>query len=188
VRRTSTAVVRRYARALLDAALDREARGEGTAEELQQELRGVVNLLQGNRELRLVLGHPAITAEQKKRILGALLTGDRASPLLRRLLDLLVTAERLQALAAIEEAFGEAWNARRGIATAEAVSALPLAKAQGTALAAALGKATGLTVEVRQSVDPELLGGLLVRLAGKTYDGTVRSKLHRLRQHLRQAG
>ena len=64
--------------------------------------------------------------------------------------------------------------------SAEAVSAVALPDPQRQALAAALGDA----VELRTRVEPQVLGGLLVRVGGKTYDGTVRMRLDALRRRL----
>jgi F-type H+-transporting ATPase subunit delta len=59
-----------------------------------------------------------------------------------------------------------------------------LPPAQADALAAALAKVAGSEVELRPLVDPQVLGGLVVRMAGKTYDGSVRGRLAALREAL----
>src|SRR6185503_16272356 len=87
-------------------------------------------------------------------------------------------------LPAIVRAYGALWNARRGVASAEAVSARPLEDAERRALVAALEKATGLGIELDTREDPSLLGGLLVHVAGRSYDGSVRARLPALRARL----
>ena len=67
---------------------------------------------------------------------------------------------------------------------AEAVTALPLAEAQKAALASALCKTVGKTVELHARVDKNVLGGVLVRVGGRTYDGTLRARLEGLRTRL----
>lgn len=180
----SRAVARRYARALLEVARDKKLRGKATPEELRGELEETVQLLQAYRELTAVLTHPAVSTDKKKKIAAALWGKGRASELFLRLLDLLVSRDRMALLPAIAEAFGELWNAERGVITADAVSAVALEGRQLGALKETLGRVTGLTVELRGHVDPSLIGGLLVRMGGKTYDGTVRTQLKALRQRL----
>jgi F-type H+-transporting ATPase subunit delta len=76
------------------------------------------------------------------------------------------------------------WNAHRGAVAAEAVTAVPLDEAQTRALVETLRRATGKEVELRSRTDAALLGGLVVRMAGRTYDGSVRGRLKSLRERL----
>ena len=85
---------------------------------------------------------------------------------------------------AIADAFGQRWNAQRGVVSAQAVAAIELDDAQATALASAIETATGREVELETRVDPGVLGGLRVLMGGRTYDGTVRARLKRLRDRL----
>jgi F-type H+-transporting ATPase subunit delta len=179
VKGLSRAVARRYAHALVDVA-----RPSRAAEELRRELQAAAALLDEHRELAGVLGHPAIPLDAKKRVAAGVWPKGKASELFRRLVELLVERDRIALLPAIEEAFTELWNAERGVMAAEALSARELEPPERTALARALGAATGLEVELRARVDPSLLGGLLVRMGGRTYDGTVRAQLRALRRAL----
>ena len=175
----SLGIARHYARALLDVALQ-----EGSAEALRGELRDAVGLLREQKELSEALGNPAISPERKKAIVLAVWAEGRGSALFRRLLGLLVDNRRIDALPAIEDAYASLWNIHRHVAAAEVVSAVPLEAAQQGRIASALEKATGMGVEVRTIIDPEVLGGVLVRVAGKSYDGTVRASLRALKERL----
>lgn len=170
---------RRYARALLDLAPD-----EAAAEGLRGELAESAALLAAQAELRSVLAHPTVAPERKKKVVEAVWGRRGASGLLQRLLNLLVERGRIALLPAIEEAFARGWNARRGVVAAEAVTAVPLEAAQTGSLREALRRAAGQEVELKTSTDPRVMGGLLVRMAGLTYDGTVRSQLESLRSAL----
>jgi len=175
------AVARRYARALLDVA--REQKGP-SLHELQDELLGFAQLLETNGELRHAVLNPALPAEARRRVLAALAGRAGASPLLHRLLELLVSRERLQQLPAIAEAYRDALDALEGRVRGEAVTAVPLGEPQRSALASALRGAVSRTVELKNPVDPQVLGGVLVRIAGRTFDGTVRTRLSALRERL----
>jgi F-type H+-transporting ATPase subunit delta len=71
---------------------------------------------------------------------------------------------------------------------AEAVSATPLDEPQTRAVAKALGAATGRQVDLSARVDPRLLGGMLVKMEGRTYDGSVRARLTALKRTLAGTG
>lgn len=175
----SPGIARHYARALLDVALQ-----DGSAEALRGELRAAAGLLREQKDLAEVLAHPAISPERKKAVVLAVWAEGGASVLFRRLLTVLVDNKRIGALGAIESAFGSLWNAHRHMASAEVVSATPLDAAQQERLAAALEATTGMGIEIRTTTDPGILGGVLVRIAGKSYDGTVRTSLRALKERL----
>lgn len=168
---------RRYARALLEVAL-----AQGDPGELGRELQQAVELLDAQPEIQKVLVHPAISTERKRLIAGAVFKD--ASDLFSRLLQLLVARERTLLLPDVAEAYATLWNTQRGVAAAEAVTASALAPEQAGALATALGRATGKTVELKNAIDPEVLGGVLVKMEGRVFDGTVRGRLKSLRQQL----
>lgn len=168
---------RRYARALLDVAL-----AQGTAAQVREQLRDAVALLEGHADLEAILSHPAVGPERKKKVVEAVWGGK--GELLVRLLRLLVDRGRVALLPAIEEAFVALWNAKRGVVSAEAVSAVSLDEAQKAALAQAIRQLTGMEAEIRTEVDPSLLGGLRVRMGGRVYDGSVRAQLKALRARL----
>jgi F-type H+-transporting ATPase subunit delta len=178
VRASEQAASRRYARALLDVALQ-----QGDPEALRGELQAAVALLAAQEELRAALEHPALPAESKKKVVEAVWDG-RTSKVLARLLALLAERGRVSLLAAIAQTYGGLWNAHRGVVPAEAVSATALDDAQLRAVKDALRRATGKEIELESRTDGALLGGLLVRMAGRTYDGTVRGRLRALRERL----
>lgn len=175
------ALVRRYARALVFVATKRSM-DEALA--LRGELSAFAALVERSAELRATLLHPALRPDERLRVVSALAERTGASETLRRLLGLLANRGRLAILPALAEAYAEQLNAARGFVSAEAVSAFPLAEAQRRALVAALGK----NAELRLRVDPAVLGGLLLRVGGKTYDGTVRTRLATLRRRLSGSG
>ena len=177
---TGRALARRYARALFDAAA---RQGPQTPLALRDELRAFAPLLAGHAELRHALQQPGLGAEPRRRVLAALADRAGASVLLRRLVELLASRDRVALLPDVALAYAEIANAARGVVSAEAVSAVALPEAQARALAVALGGPGG-PAELRRRVDPDLIGGLQVTVGGKTYDGTVRTRLRALRRRL----
>ncbi len=181
MKRPPPSVARRYARALLEVALEK-----GSAEALERNLGAASDLVLRLPELRRALSHPALSSEKKKKLAAEVWPA--ADPLFGRLLQLLIERGRVLLLPAVHEAYVALRNEQRGIAAATAVSAVPLAPAQESALAAAAAKLAGRRVTLKSSVDPLLLGGIVLRLNGRTYDGSVRTKLNRLRARLAEVG
>jgi F-type H+-transporting ATPase subunit delta len=179
MKRLSAGVARRYGRALLDVAL---AQGEAVA--LRRELEAAATLLGKSADLRAAFGNRLLSAERKKKLVLTVWSESGASVIFRRLMSLLAERERLEFLPAIAAAYRALLLAHENIAAAEVVSAVALDRDQLAALEVALRKATGTGVEVDASLDPELLGGVLVRLGGRHYDGSVRGRLRALRASL----
>jgi F-type H+-transporting ATPase subunit delta len=174
-------LARRYARAALEVA-----RGQGGAapETTRRELEGLARLLEQDETVRRLLLAHGLPPEARRRAAAAVAAAASLQPLAARLVEMLAAHDRLALLPALAACYGEAWNAAQGIVTAEAVSAAPLDPGQQQALAAALAAALGAKVDLRARVDPAVLGGVLVNAAGRTYDGTVRGRLHALRRRL----
>ena len=181
--RGAPGTARRYARALIDVATEK-----GQAEALRAELADMVALIGAHPDLKALLANPALSAERKRKLVAAVAGRARASELLTRLVTLMGERDRLELLAMVAAAYTKMWNAQRGVVAAEAVSATPLDQGQARAVAKALGAVTGREVDLQQRVDPRLLGGMLVRMEGRTYDGSVRARLTSLRRTLAGTG
>lgn len=172
------AAARRIARALLDVA-----ESKGDAASVQAGLRQAAAALRDLPELRSTLSNPALPVDRRKRVVAAVFS--RAPEPVRRLLDLLVAHEAVWLVPQVEQSYAHQWNERRGVVTAQAVTAVPLDPALGRRLEQAIHKTTGLQAELRTEVDPAILGGILLRMRGRTYDGTVQGRLRALRRTLK---
>jgi F-type H+-transporting ATPase subunit delta len=172
------ASARRYAQALLDVALEKNDTG------LRQDLEALGRLYVENAELRTLLLHPTVPTEKKTAVIAAILRG-RPSDLLQRLITLLVERDRIELLPLIAKAYVRRWNARKGIVEAEAISARELDDTEARAISAAAALASGgKQIELSRRVDPSLMGGVLLRMEGRIYDGSVRARLRALREQL----
>jgi F-type H+-transporting ATPase subunit delta len=181
--RGAPGTARRYARALLDVALQ-----TGVAEPLRAELQEMARLIAAHEDLASLLANPALSAERKRKLVTAVAARARSSELLTRLLTLMGERDRLDLLPMVAAAYAKMWNAHRGVVAAEAVSAVPLDEAQTRDVTRALGAATGREIDLQARVDPRLLGGMLVNMEGRTYDGSVRARLQALRRTLAGTG
>ena len=136
-----------------------------------------------NPELRALVQHPAIPYATKDRILQRLFA-DRVAAEPLNLVLLMVRRGRPGAIDAMNERFGELLRRERGVALVEVRSALPLGERERTALRERLREMTGEKVEISESVDEALIGGVSVRIGDQLYDASVRSRLERLRARL----
>jgi F-type H+-transporting ATPase subunit delta len=179
VKGVSPGTARRYARALLDLALE-----QGVAERVRGELAGARELLARQTELAAVLSHPALPADRRRAIVAAVWGPAGVSPLVERLLTLLAERGRIGLLPGIETVYSQLWNLSRGVVAAHAVSAVALDAVQQQALEAAIRTLAGREVELTTALEPQLLGGVRVTLEGRVFDGSVRARLAALRQRL----
>ncbi len=167
-----------YARAAFEVA-----RAEGDLDEIEDELFRFARAFEGSDELRETLTDAAIPVGRRLGVIADLL-GAQASQATVSLVNLVVTAGRARDLPAIVDRVVELAAAERQHVVAEVRSAVPLDEGQRTRLAEALGRATGKSVEVKVLVDPSVLGGLVAEIGDTVIDGTVRTRLDRLRAHL----
>lgn len=170
---------RRYARALFDVAPQAQ-RGA-----VRDDLHQAAAALASHAELRAALTNPALRPEARARLAGAVFA-NAAEPA-GRLLRLLAQRGRMVLLPAIARAFAEQVAEAAGVITAQATTAVALEAGQRDALTAAIRTATGHAVELETATDPSLLGGVRLTLQGRTYDGSVKSRLAGLRRALSPA-
>ena len=174
----STAIVSRYASALADVVTGSKG---VVAAEVTQQLRSFEALL---AELRNALVSPAVAPARKRSVVGKLADQLGVAKIVRNFLLVLIDHRRLTALAQIVDAFEVQLDARLGFIRAELHSARELDERQKTALSDELSRMTGKKVRARFAVEPELIGGVLVRIGSTVYDGSVRGQLDTLGRRL----
>ncbi len=174
------AVGARYAEALYQIAGREQA-----VDAVERELQSVSSVIGENRHLQKVLYHPRITAEDKKSLLGELFSG-YVSAITMEFLKLLVDRRREQFLADIVSHFISLANKSRNVTGATVTSAVDLTREERDRLADLLKKLTGKKVVTTYTVDPSLIGGVVVRIGDRVIDGSIRTRLATLREHLRQ--
>jgi F-type H+-transporting ATPase subunit delta len=169
---------RAYATALYSVA-----NAEGQLSSVGDELFAVARAVEGNDALRDALGDAHLPAERRQQIIEELL-GSRASDVTIGLASMVVAAGRGRELPDIVDALLELSASQEGRQVAEVRSAIDLTEDQRTRLAEALKSATGSDVDVRVVVDPNVVGGLVVRVGDQVIDGSVRHRLAQLRESL----
>jgi F-type H+-transporting ATPase subunit delta len=177
------AVLGRYARAYAEVAVKNKLNPEKTVAEFQQ----MADVVNGSRELRNVLQNPAVSREQKLKLLDSIIQHIGASKMLRNFLAVLIDHRRIGNIGDVLEQFKRELDRRMGIAEAKVSSVRELSSAEKKSLEQQLATITGKTVRATYSQDASLLGGVLVRVGSTIYDGSVQGRLQRMRQELANA-
>ncbi|HEX9444158.1 MAG TPA: ATP synthase F1 subunit delta [Candidatus Binatia bacterium] len=172
---------RRYAKALFELAAGRQKE-----DDVLGELERFAEAME-NPELSRVLNNPAFGVESRKRIVVEVARGLGLSPLATHFLALLVERDRLGYFAAIVERYRRLLDEKKGQAQARVVAAAPLEESDLSSLRAALEKISGKKIVIHQESDPALIGGVVVHLEGKIYDGSVRAQLDKMKKQLEQS-
>jgi F-type H+-transporting ATPase subunit delta len=173
-------VARVYARAMLDLAA-----AQGQEDDLLAELADLGGAIAGDPELAAFLGSPLVSGGARAEVLEKVFRR-RASDLLVDALEVINAKGRLGLLPAIVEAYRGEYRELRGLVDAQVITAVPLSKAQRASLIAALAKLTGKQPELIERVDPAILGGLVVEVAGEKIDGSLSARLRDAAMHLAQ--
>lgn len=174
------AVARRYARAFAEVVVERRM----NADQMVQDLTAFAELVSSSAELRNVLQNPAVSHEQKLKLLNAITTRIGASKELRNFVAVLVDHHRLGQIHDVAEQFKQELNDRLGIAETVVNSARELTQEEKQALERQLAQVTGKKVRASYSRDAGLLGGVMVRVGSTIYDGSVRGQLRRIRDQI----
>jgi len=167
----------RYAQAVFSLGKER-----GTLDVWQSDLTDLATLT-GDSRVSSYLSNPSITADTKLATLEASLPST-VQPELRNLAKLLVVRDRTNLIPQIREIFEDQVRAERGITVAQVTTSEPLTAEEETLVREKLAAMTGNTIEITATVDPDIIGGIVVRIGDQVIDGSVRNKLERMRTRL----
>ena len=173
----SLVLAERYARALLDVAIDKSLDAGAIAGELD----GMAKLVDEHPTLSEALGSPSIAPERRVAVLGDVLSHGQVSDATRNLLRLLTERERISLVSLVASQYRKLLQEHERIQPGEVKSAVELSEDQRRRLADSLGQALGKTMQLTYSVDRDLLGGVVVRIGNRVYDASVITQLHRFR-------
>ena len=157
--------------ASLDAA---DVRGE--LEDVEDELFRFGRIVGGDRELARILGDRKATAEGKRALLDRLISG-RVSPVTEQLLRNVLTGPHAGGAENVIERLSDVASRRRGQSVARVTTAVELTAAQEQRLTDVLGRIYGRTIGLQVTVDPSVLGGLVVQVGDEVIDGSIAHRL-----------
>lgn len=175
---SNSIVAKRYASALFQIAKEQQILNE-----VEEELRVVREVLQYNHDLKAVLKSSKLTIDQKRDLLRQAFASVNVYVL--NTLLLLVDRHRESEIVEVAGQFIELANEEMGIADAKVYSVRPLTDSEREAISAVFAEKVGKkSLNIENIVDSDLLGGIMLRIGNRIYDGSLRGKLNRLERTL----
>jgi F-type H+-transporting ATPase subunit delta len=177
----NNAIARRYAKALVQIGSE-----AALIDSFRKELQAVDQLFAGSAELQAAFGNPAITLDQKKKIMGELIAKLQSSTLVSNFLMLLVDKNRTAFLRQIVTTYQQLADEQSGVMRPVVTSAFALDDAQVAAIKGALESKSGKKVELQVAVDKSLIGGVVTQIGDIAYDSSVKTQLARINDILQK--
>lgn len=173
----------RYATALFELAEEADELDRAEADLTQ-----LAETLEQSAELGELIRNPIYSREEQGRAMGAVTERMGLSRLVQNVVGVMAAKRRLFALPAMIAQFHALMTQHRGEITADVTAAQPLSDTQRKALAAKLKESLGRDVNLDVSVDKDIIGGLVVRVGSKMIDSSIRSRLARLQNAMKEVG
>ncbi len=173
-----------YGEALFEAAM--EEGGPGRAAQLLEEIDALRGILAQNPGFDGLMRHPAIPKQEKIQVIKNVF-GGRISRELENFLELAASKERYRELDAIFDCYTDLVKAQQKVGIAHVATAVELTQGQKNAVEAKLLETGGYQrMEMDYSVQPELIGGMVIRIGDRVVDSSIRTKLEGLTKQLLQ--
>lgn len=172
-------IARRYAKALMNIGLE-----DGNYDTYGEEIDTFTVLFQREEQLREVLNNPAFSIPRRQAIIKEIGGKLRLSSITVNFLHLLVDKNRIRYLPDIASLYRELADEAAGRARVHLITAHELSKQKLTELTAGLQDLVGKQVVMEVETDASLIGGVVARIGGMVYDGSVKTQLERLKETL----
>jgi F-type H+-transporting ATPase subunit delta len=172
---------RRYAKALF--SLGRE---DGSFSQYGQELGLFSSFCREHEDFGQVISNRVFSVEDRKKILQAVLDKSDFSGIVKNFLNLLLDKERIGAVEAISDHYGMLTDEALNIAKADIVTAKPLKKEALEKLNKSLEELTSKTIRSNVKEDPDLIGGVLVKIGDLVLDGSIKAQLEGLKESFKR--
>jgi F-type H+-transporting ATPase subunit delta len=169
-----------YARALFEVAQER-----GVLDDVHEQLGQFADAVNDNREVAVFLFSPYFSTQEKKDGLERMISG--ADPAFMNFLEALVERHRMPAIFRIRARYEELWDDAKQLLPVEVTSAVELDEETVGNIGRRIGEQTGRTVELASHVDPDILGGIVLRVGNFVLDASIRNRLNQLRKQVAQA-
>jgi F-type H+-transporting ATPase subunit delta len=169
-----------YARALFEVASEQDS-----LDEIREQLGAFADAVHENRDLAVFFFSPYFSAQEKKEGLQRAVLD--ANPAIENFLQALVERHRMPAIFRIRSQFDALWDEERKLLPVQVTSAVELDAETVQSLGERIGKEIDRTVEVSSNVDPDILGGIVLRVGNVILDASIRNRLEQLRKQVAQA-
>jgi F-type H+-transporting ATPase subunit delta len=169
-----------YSRALFQSAVE-----HGELDEVQEQLGIWADALGENKNLQTFFFSPRFSSTEKKDAIRKIIEGGNERFL--NFLELLAERHRLPATFRIRRAFDELWREEHKMLPVEVTSAIELDEGLVRSIGERIEDQTGRRIELTSRVDPDIIGGIVLRVGNKVLDASVQGRLQRLRRQLARA-
>jgi F-type H+-transporting ATPase subunit delta len=169
-----------YSRALFEAAQEQDK-----LDKLRDQLGEFADALAESRELQTFLFSPYFSAQEKKEGLHKAVSG--ADETLLNFLELLIEKHRMPVIFRMRRQFDELWAEANRLLPVEVTSAVELDPKLVDELGKKVEEQTGRRVEVESRVDPDILGGMVLRVGNSILDASIKNRLNQLRREVAKA-
>ena len=169
-----------YARSLFQVA-----REQGKLDELREQLAQFADALDEHRQLAVFFFSPYFSTAEKQEALGRVLEG--ADEILLNFLALLIENHRMPVIFRIRTEFEALWDEARKLLPVLITSAVTLDSDTVEQLGDRIGQQTNRHVEISTDVDPDILGGVVLRVGNVILDASIKNRLEQLRKQVAQA-
>lgn len=179
----SAGIAGRYATALFELADE-----SGALDAVEVALGQLSEALKASDDLAALIKSPIVSREDQATAMAKVCEAMSIGAPVSNLIALMASKRRLFALPQAISAFADLLAAKRGVTSADVVSAKPLTDAQVAALEETIKKTVGADIALNVTVDSALIGGLVVKVGSKMIDSSVRSKLASLQTAMKEVG
>jgi F-type H+-transporting ATPase subunit delta len=169
-----------YARSLFEVAKE-----QGKVDEIREQLGEFVDALEADRDLQVFFFSPYFSTKEKQEGLRRAVTG--ADEILLNFLELLIENHRMPVLFRVRRAFERLWREENRELPVSVTSAVELDASTVKQIGDRIAEQTDRNVDLSANVDPDILGGIVVRVGNAVLDASVRNRLEQLRKQVARA-
>ena len=166
-----------YARSLFEVAQEK-----GNLDDVREQLGEFADALDGDQQMQVFFFSPYFSTQEKEEGLDKVVTD--ADPIFLNFLKLLIEKHRMPAVFRVRRTFDEMWRAENKLLPVEITSAVELDKSTVKQIGDRIGEQTDQKIEVSARVEPEILGGIVVRVGNSIIDASIRARLEQLRKQV----
>jgi F-type H+-transporting ATPase subunit delta len=169
-----------YSRALFEVAQE-----QGKLDEVRDQLGEFADAVDEHRSLQVFFFSPYFSSEEKKEGLRKAVEGVGDTVL--HTLELLIDKHRMPALFRIRRQYDQLWAEENRLLPVELTSAIELDESTVKHVGEAIGQQTDRRIDLKAKVDPDILGGIVLRVGNSILDASIRSRLDQLRKQVARA-
>jgi F-type H+-transporting ATPase subunit delta len=169
-----------YARSLFEVAQE-----QNKLDKVREQLGEFADALDGNRELQVFFFSPYFSTQEKKDGLKKAVSG--TEDILDNFLELLIEKHRMPAVFRVRRELDRMWQRENKLLPVEVTSAIELDNRTVKHIGDRIGEQTGQKIELSARVEPDILGGIVVRVGNSIIDASIRARLEQLRKQVARA-